>query len=88
MKKTTVNISFDEEKTSALKLYLDQKETSVEAELEKALDVLYAKVVPSGVREFIDLRTRTAPSPIVPRVKKTNQSMQKPQEAKKDAVDQ
>lgn len=40
MKKTTFNISFDEDKASALVLYLSQKGTTAEAELEKALDAL------------------------------------------------
>ena len=57
MKKTTFNISFDEDKASALVLYLSQKGTSAEAELEKALDTLYSKTVPAGVREFIALRS-------------------------------
>lgn len=35
MKKTTFNISFDEDKASALVLYLSQKGTTVETELEK-----------------------------------------------------
>ena len=43
MKKTTFNISFDEDKASALVLYLSQKGTTAEAELEKALDALYTK---------------------------------------------
>lgn len=57
MKKTTVNISYDEEKLSTLKLYLERKGIQVEDELTKALDALYAKNVPAGVREFIDLRS-------------------------------
>ena len=43
MKKTTFNISFDEDKASALVLYLSQKGTTVETELEKSLDALYTK---------------------------------------------
>ena len=57
MKKTNIAIAFDEEKLSALKMYLGQKNTTVEKELAKALDVLYGKTVPAGVREFIALRT-------------------------------
>ncbi|MDE6020239.1 MAG: hypothetical protein K2H01_04465 [Ruminococcus sp.] len=57
MKKTTISISFDEEKISALKMYLEQKNMKVENELEKALDVLYSKNVPAGVREFIDMKS-------------------------------
>ena len=58
MKKTTFNISFDEDKASALVLYLSQKGTTVEAELEKALDTLYTKIVPAGVRDFIDKKAQ------------------------------
>lgn len=54
MKKTTISLSYDEEKLSALKLYLGQRETQVEDELIKALDTLYAKNVPAGVRSFLN----------------------------------
>ena len=57
MKKTNITINFDDEKLSALKMYLGQKNTTVEKELAKALDVLYGKTVPAGVREFIALRS-------------------------------
>lgn len=56
MKKVNVTISYDEEKLNALKLYLGQKGQTVESELAVATDSLYSKVVPAGVREFIDLR--------------------------------
>ncbi len=59
MKKTSVSIQFDDEKLSALKMYLQQKDLTVESELEKALDNLYAKAVPVGVREFLDMRSGT-----------------------------
>lgn len=70
MKKTTFNISFDEDKASALVLYLSQKGTSAEAELERALDVLYGKTVPAGVREFIDMRSGTVSLSAVPKPKR------------------
>ena len=70
MKKTTFNISFDEDKASALVLYLSQKGTSAEAELEKALDTLYSKTVPAGVRDFIDIKSGIASPPAVPKPKK------------------
>ena len=50
MKKTTLTISFDEEKLSAMKMYLEQKQQTIEGELEKSLDALYAKTVPAVVR--------------------------------------
>ncbi|MDD4493133.1 MAG: DUF6103 family protein [Eubacteriales bacterium] len=63
MKKTTINISYDEEKLSALKIYLAQKGSQVEDELTKELDTLYSKNVPANVREFIELRSGGTPVP-------------------------
>ena len=66
MKKVTVTTSFDEEKLSALRLYLKPKDQQVETELAKALDTLYTKTVPQGVREYIDMcaaTPRSAPKP-------------------------
>ena len=51
MKKTSVSVSYDEEKLSTLRLYLEQKGMQVEDELTKSLDTLYAKNVPAGVRQ-------------------------------------
>lgn len=56
MKKAVITVNFDEEKTAALKLYLEQKGSSVEKELAKSLETLFAKSVPAGVRQFIALR--------------------------------
>ena len=57
MKKASITVSFDEEKLSALKLYLEQKGQKVEMELEKSLETLYNKTVPTGVREYLSLRS-------------------------------
>ena len=70
MKKTTFNISFDEDKASALVLYLSQKGAIVATELEKALDTLYTKTVPAGVRDFIDMKSGTVSSSAVPKARK------------------
>lgn len=70
MKKTTFNISFDEDKASALVLYLSQKGATVETELEKSLDTLYSKTVPAGVRDFIDMKSGTASPSAVPKARK------------------
>ena len=70
MKKTTFNILFDEDKASALVLYLSQKGTTAEAELERALDALYTKTVPAGVREYIELRSGNTPAPAAPKPRK------------------
>lgn len=63
MKKITIMVSFDEEKLNALKIYLTQKNMQAEKELEKALETLYTKTVPAGVREFIEMKSGTALKP-------------------------
>ena len=63
MKKISVSISYDEEKLSTLRLYLEQKGMQVDDELIKSLDTLYAKNVPAGVREFLNLRSGNAEPP-------------------------
>lgn len=73
MKKTTITLSYDEEKLNALKLYIEQKSTQVEDELVTALDTLYQKHVPSGVREYIDMRSGTVPAP-APKVRRNKLS--------------
>ncbi|MCM1489150.1 MAG: DUF6103 family protein, partial [Firmicutes bacterium] len=75
MKKTTINISYDEEKLSALKIYLAQKETTAENELVKALDTMYTKTVPAGVREFIEMRSGVTSEPIHSRKHKTSSAV-------------
>lgn len=76
MKKATITISYDEEKLNALKLYLSQKGTPVEDELNKDMDALYTKSVPVGVREFIEMRNGTPPTkPAAPKQKKTKISV-------------
>ena len=70
MKKTTFNISFDEDKAAALVLYLSQQGATVETELEKALDTLYSKTAPAGVRDFIDMKSGTVSSSAVPKPRK------------------
>ena len=71
MKKVTINISYDEEKISALKLYLDKKDVNVEDELKNYIDKLYIKSVPIGVREYIEIRSGKATES---KIKKQNTS--------------
>lgn len=56
MKKAQITVSYDEEKLAAITMYLEEKGVSVESELEKAIDGIYNKSVPVGVREFIGRR--------------------------------
>ena len=71
MKTATNTVSIDEEKLNALMRYLDQKGTKTEDELVKALDALYTKTVPAGVREFIDMRSGVTPKAPAQKTKKT-----------------
>ena len=64
-------MSFVEDSASAMVRSLSQKGTTAEAELEKALDALYSKTVPAGVRDFIDMKSGTVSSSAVPKPKKT-----------------
>ena len=62
MKKATITVNFDEEKTAALKLYLEQKGTSV----------------PAGVREFISLRSGNGTESSTRRGKQKQREPEKP----------
>ena len=53
--KKTVNISIENEKLTALEMYLNQKNTKLSDELLKYTEQLYQKNVPSNVRDFIEL---------------------------------
>ena len=56
MKKVGVSIMYDDEKLNAIRLYMSQRDLDFKEELEKSVDSLYAKYVPSNVREFIDMK--------------------------------
>ena len=57
MKKTSVSIMYEDEKLNAIRLYMSQRDLDFKEELEKSVDSLYAKYVPSNVREFIDMKS-------------------------------
>lgn len=59
MKKETVTFNYDAEKLSALKMYMAQKNISLEGELEKAAEGLYNKTVPSTVRDYIAMKNNS-----------------------------
>ena len=56
MKKSSISIMYDDEKLSAIRLYMSQRDLDFKEELEKYVDSLYAKYVPANVREFIDMK--------------------------------
>ena len=60
MKKTIVNVSFEDQKLFAAKLYMEG--LSFEDEMSKAADALYGKYVPANVREFLEMSTESQPA--------------------------
>ena len=53
MKQATIQITFEEEKLRALRRYIAKRDSTLEAELQKAAQRLYEKVVPAAVQEYI-----------------------------------
>lgn len=59
--KKSVTVSISEKKLSAIEMYLEQKNTTLAAELDKYIDQLYLKTVPQNVRDFIDMMSAKKP---------------------------
>lgn len=59
--KKSVTLSVSEERLSAIEMYLEQKNTTLAAELDKYIDQLYLKTVPQNVRDFIDMMSEKKP---------------------------
>lgn len=60
--KKSVTVSVSEERLSAIEMYLEQKNTTLAAELDKYIDQLYLKTVPQNVRDFIDMMSAKKPA--------------------------
>ena len=52
--KKTISVPIDEGKLSAIEMYLEQKNTTLAAEIDRYVDQLYGKIVPQNVREYIE----------------------------------
>ena len=48
MRKENISIAYDSEKLSAVKMYMEQRDTDLKSEMEKSLDALYTKYVEEG----------------------------------------
>ena len=53
MKQANIQITFEEEKLRALRRYIAKRDSTLEAELQKAAQRLYEKGVPAAVQEYI-----------------------------------
>ncbi|MCM1167497.1 MAG: DUF6103 family protein [Lachnospiraceae bacterium] len=73
--KNTVTIALDDTKITALKMYLSEKNTSLDAEVSKFAEQLYGKTVPQNVRDFIEMtaKKQSAEKPKPTRAKPTDQ---------------
>lgn len=60
--KKSISITVNEEKLSAIEMYLEQKNTTLAAELDKYIDQLYGKIVPQNVRDFINMMSAKKPA--------------------------
>lgn len=56
MKKSMINLKYDQAKLKALECYLPQNGTTVEDELQKHLDSIYDNQVPEDVKKFINFQ--------------------------------
>lgn len=63
MKKTNIQIHYDEDKFVTLQIYLKQKGISLDDELQRCLDSLFKKHVPIGVRKYFALRNEELLTP-------------------------
>lgn len=60
--KKSVTVAVNDEKLSAIKMYLEQKNTTLAAELDRYVEQLYQKNVPQNVRDFIDMMSAKKPA--------------------------
>lgn len=74
MKKVNITISYDEEKLNTLKVYLQDKQVTVEDELVKNLDTMYQKMVPASVRDYFIKRSGGTVDKPAPKPRKNKKS--------------
>ena len=66
MKPTKIEFSFDDAKLEAIKLFLKEKDVSLDEELDHCMDALYKKYVPQPVRDFIEKKEAEATQAVAP----------------------
>lgn len=58
MPEDKIIISYDSEKLSAMKNYMEEKNLDFNEETKKAIDVLFKRHVPATVREYIAMKMK------------------------------
>ena len=56
--KNTVTITLEDYNVQALKIYLSEKNSSLDEEISKYAEQLYSRVVPQTVRGFIEITAK------------------------------
>ena len=59
MKTTNIQFIYDEEKLDALKVFLEEKNKTLDGELTAMMDLLYERTVPQKVQLFIEKKNKT-----------------------------
>ena len=79
MRKIEITVSVDEEKFKPVEAYLKKKGLSFDDEINKAVDALYSKVVPTAVKEYL-LMMKEGPEAVArPRRKRQPQNQNQDQ---------
>ena len=65
IKSTAVQIEYESDKLEALRVYLNDKNSTVGQEMLETLDSIYKKVVPTQVRDFIERKNAPLTPPVV-----------------------
>ena len=80
MRKIEITVSVDEEKFKPVEAYLKKKGLSFDDEINKAVDALYSKVVPTAVKEYL-LMMKEGPEAVArPRRKRQPQNQNQEQQ--------
>lgn len=57
MQKSSITLTFEDEKLEALEFSLRKEKTSVQKKMEEALRTLYEQSVPEAVREYLESKS-------------------------------
>ena len=61
---STIQVEYETEKLEAVRIYLRDKNSTVERELADAIESVFKKVVPVAVREYIERKNVPTPKPV------------------------
>ena len=61
---STIQVEYETEKLEAVRIYLRDKNSTVERELADAIESVFKKVVPVAVRDYIERNNTPTPKPV------------------------